>query len=118
MSRIIDILKVIKKEAERYKMEFDITTKELEGCRAKEKQLIKKVWMLEEDIKDIYSYETLENVQPVMNQSQLTNRAKAMTSRNRTSSSDVVKSHQNTSKTILTHETPNHFNNGQLKILL
>lgn len=34
---------------------MDIKEKELDASKKREKQLMKKIWVLEEDIKDIYS---------------------------------------------------------------
>ena len=48
---------MFRKESERFKIELDIKEKELEASKKREKQLMKKIWVLEEDIKDIYSAE-------------------------------------------------------------
>ena len=48
---------MFRKESERYKIELDIKEKELDASKKREKQLMKKIWVLEEDIKDIYSAE-------------------------------------------------------------
>lgn len=56
MKRLANILDIYKKQAEKYKMELDIKEKQLQSCRQREKKLIKKSWILQQNIKDIYSY--------------------------------------------------------------
>ena len=56
MQRIMNILEIYKKESEKFKIEIDIRDREIEVGREREKKLIKKIWTLEEDIKDIYTY--------------------------------------------------------------
>jgi len=38
---------------------MDIREKELEACKEREKRLIKQIWILEEDVKDIYSQDEI-----------------------------------------------------------
>lgn len=45
---------MFRKESEKFKIELDIKEKELNACKKREKQLMKQIWVLEEDIKDIY----------------------------------------------------------------
>ncbi len=45
---------MFRKESERFKIELDIKDKELDACKKREKQLMRQIWVLEEDIKDIY----------------------------------------------------------------
>lgn len=48
---------MFRKESEKFKIELTIREKQLELCKKREKDLLKKIWVLQEDIKDIY-YET------------------------------------------------------------
>jgi hypothetical protein len=57
IERLNTIKEMFRKESERFKIELDIREKELDASKRREKQLMKKIWILEEDIKDIYSSE-------------------------------------------------------------
>jgi hypothetical protein len=48
---------MFRKESERFKIELDIKDKELDASKKREKQLMRQIWVLEEDIKDIYQAE-------------------------------------------------------------
>lgn len=53
---------MFRKESERFKIELDIKDKELDASKKREKQLLRQIWVLEEDIKDIYQAEPLQKI--------------------------------------------------------